>query len=386
MAVAPIRRSRPLGLLSWMSSAVPNELPFLFLYIIIASTAPMVAGGDLASGGSWISFAVSLMTAAGLLVVARRALRTGPCVTQALGEALGTGWRAEIDPVLASGLRRHLPWMRILLLPWPFRPRDVERVANIAYGDDGTSNLLDVYRQRSHPSPAPTLIYLHGGGFKWGRKKWEARPLIHRLASAGWTCISANYHLAATPAEGFPDHLIDVKKVISWARTHGHEHGVDPETIFLAGSSAGAHLTAMAALTANDRRFQPGFEAADTSVSGGIGLYGYYGRLGGHENPPTTPHAYVRPDAPPFFLLHGDHDTYTPVEDARLLIERLRRASSNPVVYAELPGAQHSFDLFHSIRFETVVDAIESFAAKVRTQQADRTLRITARGSYPARR
>ena len=55
------------------------------------------------------------------------------------------------------------------------------------------------------------------------------------------------------------------------------------------------------------------------------------------------------------------------VEDARRFVERLRSTSSNPVVYAELPGAQHTFDLFHSIRFETVVDAVEAFAAWVRS-------------------
>jgi acetyl esterase/lipase len=56
------------------------------------------------------------------------------------------------------------------------------------------------------------------------------------------------------------------------------------------------------------------------------------------------------------------------VEDARRFVEQLRSTSSNPVVYAELPGAQHSFDLFHSIRFETVVDGIEAFAAWVRSR------------------
>jgi hypothetical protein len=39
------------------------------------------------------------------------------------------------------------------------------------------------------------------------------------------------------------------------------------------------------------------------------------------------------------------------------------------VVYAELPGAQHAFDLFHSLRFEAVVDGIEAFAAWVRSRQ-----------------
>lgn len=56
-----------------------------------------------------------------------------------------------------------------------------------------------------------------------------------------------------------------------------------------------------------------------------------------------------------------------PVENARLFVERLRAASSSPVVYAELPWAQHAFDLFHSLRFAKVVDGIESFAAWVRS-------------------
>ena len=67
------------------------------------------------------------------------------------------------------------------------------------------------------------------------------------------------------------------------------------------------------------------------------------------------------------FIVHGDHDTYTPVDSALALVDGLQTTSSRPVVYAELPGAQHSFDLFHSIRFEAVVDAIEAFAAHVRT-------------------
>lgn len=50
------------------------------------------------------------------------------------------------------------------------------------------------------------------------------------------------------------------------------------------------------------------------------------------------------------------------VEDARHFVEQLRRVSSQPVVYAELPGAQHTFDLFHSLRFASVVAGIESFA------------------------
>ena len=67
-----------------------------------------------------------------------------------------------------------------------------------------------------------------------------------------------------------------------------------------------------------------------------------------------------------------------PVELARLFADRLRSVSANPVVYAELPGAQHAFDLFHSLRFEMVVDAVEAFAAWVRSRQvrSDQDVRL----------
>ena len=65
--------------------------------------------------------------------------------------------------------------------------------------------------------------------------------------------------------------------MLAWVREHGPEYGADPNVVFVAGSSAGGHLASMAALTANDRSLQPGFEHADTSVTAAVSLYGYYG-------------------------------------------------------------------------------------------------------------
>lgn len=270
----------------------------------------------------WISLFVALATIGGLSVVAARAFQTGPAVERAIDTGLGPRWREEISSPLAGRLRRRLPQPRISV-PWPFRPRAVERVSNIRYGD-AAKQTLDVYRHRSKPTSAPTLNYLHGGGFTRGRKSFEARPLIHHLASQGWTCISANYHLAARPGDGFPQHLIDVKKLIGWVRVHRREHGVDPGMVFLAGSSAGAHLTAMAAMTVNDPTFQLGFEVADSAISAGICLYGYYGALGNVSGPPSDPLHYSASTASPLFILHGDHDTYTPVADTHRFVARLR--------------------------------------------------------------
>ena len=53
-------------------------------------------------------------------------------------------------------------------------------------------------------------------------------------------------------------------------------------------------------------------------------------------------------DAPPFFVIHGINDTLAPVADARLFVDALRQVSSAPVAYAELPYAQHAFDVLPS--------------------------------------
>lgn len=370
-ALAPPRprHSSPSNLSYWFGFLV-NELPVVGCAWLAASTLLAFAQGDLDSPGAWVAVGLAVLTAAGLVVVARRGLRAGPAVEQALDAGLGAGWRDAIDARLAARLRRRLPWFRILLWPLPVRRRDVERVANIAYGDAGRRNLLDVYRHRSRPSGGPVLVYLHGGAFRSGWKSREARPLLYRLASQGWVCVSANYRLS--PAARFPDHHVDAKKVIAWVREHGHEYGANPAVLFVAGSSAGGHLAALAALTPNDPVFQPGFEQVDTSVTAAICLYGYYGGLDGNRPIPSSLLGYLRADAPPFFLAHGDRDTVVLVDDARRFVGQLRSTSSNPVVYAELPGAQHGFDLFHSIRFETVVDGIEAFTAWVRSRGAAR--------------
>jgi hypothetical protein len=63
--------------------------------------------------------------------------------------------------------------------------------------------------------------------------------------------------------------------------------------------------------------------------------------------------------------VHGELDTYTPVAGAQALADHLRDGSSCPVALARLPGAQHSFDLLRSVRYEAVVDAVAAFATHV---------------------
>jgi acetyl esterase/lipase len=365
LAVRPPRprRSSPFRLSFWLAFLI-NELPFVAFYILVASTVLAILQSGTDSPVFWAAFGIAVLVAAGLVLIAWRALLAKPALDRALREGLGVDWREHVEAAMAPRFRRSLPFARILIAPF-FRRHDVERISNIRYGNEGSANFLDVYRHRSRPAGGPTFVHMHGGAFVMGKKSREARALLYRLASQGWVCISANYRLRGAGA--FPNSLIDVKHVLAWVREHGRGYGADPVEVFVAGSSAGAHLAAMAALTPNDRRFQPGFEHVDTSVTAVVCLYGYYG-IDSDSALLSSFLAAGGAEAPPFFVAHGDRDTLVVVEDARRFTERLRATSSNAVVYAELPWGQHSFDLFRSIRFETVIDGVEAFAAWVRSR------------------
>ena len=129
----------------------------------------------------------------------------------------------------------------------------------------------------------------------------------------------------------------------------------------------------------NDPAFQPGFEQADTSVAVVVGLYGYYGGIASRQSLPSSPFDYAARGSAPLLIVHGDQDTFTSATRARALAERARSASANPVVYVELPGAQHSFDLLASIRFDAVIDGIEAFAASIRAPELSPADRANSR-------
>ena len=190
------------------------------------------------------------------------------------------------------------------------------------------------------------------------------------------------------------DHLADAKRVIAWVHEHGHEYGADPSTLIVTGGSAGAHLSMVAAQSQNEPDLQPGFEEADTSVVAAVPIYGVYdwtnrdgtgradmGPMVGKlvfkkriEDAPevwdhASPMSWVGPDAPPMFMLHGTNDTLVPVEQARAFVSMLRAESKNTVAYAELPGAQHAFELFDSPRSFAATAAVTRFLDAIRARE-----------------
>lgn len=351
IALAPPTRPRRLAIATYMISMAIIELPHLFALLVIGSTWLSLVDGAPPPGEATIVLTATALILAGLTVVAVRGIRAPRSVDRGL---------------TAAGIpeaQHHRPWWLVAVTPFPVRPRRIQRIANLSYGDHPKQR-LDLYRRRDHRGPSPVLVYLHGGGYVSGNKHWEGRPLINHLADRGWVCLSASYRLR--PEADFEDHLADARAVLAWARRHAAEHGGDPDTVVMAGSSAGAHLTAICAMTQD--RAEPESDNPSSAVVAGICMYGYYGRYYGRgpsEPTPSTPLALDPAKAPPMLLSHGTLDTYTSVEDARALADRLRSGSRNPVVYAELPGGQHGFDLFRSWRMQAVLDGVDAFVDRL---------------------
>ena len=323
-----------------------NELPHLAaLYLLLALVLAWVQGDLQDAPGLVLVLAGATLLAH--LELARRGLAAEAAVRRGLARA---GIPLEDRPV---GRR-----LRPLLWPFPVRPRGVLRLRGLAYGEHRRQR-LDVHTLGHRRAPGPVLVHLHGGGYFSGGRNREARALMHHLAARGWVCVSAGYRLR--PDAGFSEHLADARAVVAWVHAHAAEHGADTGTLVMAGSSAGAHLSALCALTQHEQS-----DPATSRVDAVVGLYGYYGRYYGRgpdEDPVSSPLHLDAGHAPPFLLVHGDHDSYVPVEMARAFDHHLRSQSRRDVVYVELPGAQHGFDLFRSWRFTAVVDGVEAFLA-----------------------
>jgi acetyl esterase/lipase len=363
----------------WMARLSAREFAFQWSAILAAALIVLALEGEPGSTLGTILFALIAVLLLAELRFAWLSWRSAAAVRKALAD-----FPPEPDELRFP--RSHLVLPALML-----SSRRVRHERGIVYHQEEHRRVrLDVYRPAIAPEgPRPAVIQVHGGGWILGSRLEQGIPLLNHLAANGWIGFNIDYWLS--PRATMPDHVIDVKRAIAWVRAHAEELGVDPGRIALTGGSAGGHLAALAALTADDRSLQPGFEDADVSVAAAVPFYGLYDftdpdrafmpgirdwlleKVVVKRELATDREAYesvspvyrVRPDAPPFLVFHGDQDSLVPVADARRFVERLRAVSHNPVRYVELPGSEHAFDIFPSLRTARVVEGIERFLRAV---------------------
>ncbi|MDR7085398.1 acetyl esterase/lipase [Aeromicrobium panaciterrae] len=322
------------------------------------------------------------VAAAGLLgYTIAGARRTGTELDAALRESIGDGYLDELE--LPGPVDLRLPRGSVAR-PFSLKQRDVEVLRNVPYTEGGRKAHLDIYKPKDRElSGAPVLIQVHGGGWTIGNKEQQGLLLMNRMAQQGWVCVSVNYRLA--PKYKFPTQIVDVKRAIAWVHENIKEYGGDSSYVAITGGSAGGHLAALAALTPGLADYQPGFEEADTSISACVPFYGVYDLAGitneraaiemrdaflgprvFGKDPKTdlddfiqaSPLSHVTEHTPDFFVIHGTNDTVVSVNQARTFVAALKEKSDASITYAELPGTQHAFEVFSSIRSQHTIAAV----------------------------
>lgn len=139
-------------------------------------------------------------------------------------------------------------------------PEQPPRYEDVTYGQVTLDNgqpytlKLDIYQAADQSEPGPCIIYYFGGGWMWGEYKQVTQKAVYcrdlvRMTAQGYTVVCPDYRLVSQAV--FPACVHDAKGVVRFLKANGAKYNIDPERIGVLGNSAGAHLAAMVALSAD---------------------------------------------------------------------------------------------------------------------------------------
>jgi acetyl esterase/lipase len=228
-------------------------------------------------------------------------------------------------------------------------------------------------------TPAPLVVYVHGGGFMFGDRRYlpeTLRPdqVFEALVAAGLAVATIDYrHALEAP---FPAQLHDAKAAVRYLRAHADDLGIDTTRIGIWGESAGGHIAALVGLTAHRADLEGGHGVVGPSSAVDV-VVDWYGpadldTMPRHTLPPqiaaklppematppedqltrglegaaladASPITHVTGDAPPFLLVHGTADWLVPYAQSEQLAAELT-AAGVPVTLVPIEGAEHIFD------------------------------------------
>ncbi|MFZ5637597.1 MAG: alpha/beta hydrolase [Pseudomonadota bacterium] len=122
-------------------------------------------------------------------------------------------------------------------------PVAAETLRDVAYGPHPRQR-FDVHLP-ANPRGAPTIFFVHGGGWQRGDKAGALGDKARHWTAAGAIVISTNYRLLpeADPVE----QAADVAGALAKAQSVVAARGGDPDAFALMGHSAGGHLVALLA-------------------------------------------------------------------------------------------------------------------------------------------
>lgn len=247
----------------------------------------------------------------------------------------------------------------------PQVPDSVIWEAGVEYSNPDDEHLqLNIARPKAGSGPFPTVLCIHGGGFRAGKRdSYDA--LCVKLAERGYVAATMTYRLA--PKHKFPAAVHDTKAAVRWLRANAATYKINPDKIGVTGGSAGGHLAQFLGVTADVPQFEGkgGNPTQSSRVNCVVNVYGpsdftkSYGKsVDAHEVLPlwlggnletarlihiqSSPLYWVTPNAAPTLCIHGTEDKYVAHEQAVWLIDKLKAATVEAELLT-LEGAGHGF-------------------------------------------
>jgi predicted esterase len=213
---------------------------------------------------------------------------------------------------------------------------DVQYGSNLNNTGNNTPLLVDIYEPSGDTeSSRPLIIFMHGGTFIAGSKDGDdVKPLAEMFAKKGYVTASISYRLGMDnllaitgPSEGDASEAVfratqDARAAVRFFRKsvaeEGNPYGIDPENIYLVGSSAGgfmalhlAYLTDAANIPASINFSKPGLTGGIEGDSGNPGyasdvkaIVNLAGALGDAN--------WMQAGDTPVLSMHGDEDETVP--------------------------------------------------------------------------
>lgn len=254
----------------------------------------------------------------------------------------------------------------------PTDPRPTYTVSkNITYCTvDGVHLTADIYYPLLKTSSMPFVLFVHGGGWRIGKKESvlnnAALPTLHALTSNGYVVASINYRLA--PQYPFPAQIEDAKCAIRFFRKNAVQYSINSNEFAAWGSSAGGHLVSLIGTAEPSAGWDVGqYTDVSSNVQAVVDWFGpedlpampnnFRDRLGEVEVFRTfnmadilndSPIIYVSTHTPPFFIGQGEEDSAVPPSQSKEFYNTLEKYGV-PVQIQWVQNAGHEFKQISSV-------------------------------------
>ena len=252
------------------------------------------------------------------------------------------------------------------------------RTEDVIYGRKyGTALTMDVFRPKKDANGAAIVFVVSGGWFS------SHEHVSAKYGGGGYT-IFAVVH-GSQPRFTIVDAVSDLNRAVRYIRYHAKDYGIDPDRIGITGGSAGGHLSLMqgTASKEGDPKAKDPVDRVSSRVQAVACFFPptdflNWGERGKNvlekmpeqikpafafreRNPKTggfrrvtdvakiiallrelSPIQHVTEDDAPTLIVHGDKDKLVPIQQAEVLIAKLKKAG----VHAELvvkKGADHGW-------------------------------------------